>query len=222
MTADAFEQAAAVSALVKYGSDLAFWAELPDPHGQPDQWAGDYRENLDGLLRVALGRLQGEREQQQLRDFGEACRRLISLVDCKGQSWAVMDSSRAVSAGVQSLRDLRSQLDLAAAGVAVKTAAAAPAAPEPVAASALSGDHSTVNAKQLAAHAGCTDRKIRECLADCPAETVRSGAKIWRYGAVLAELRQWCEDNRQERLQAVVWPDLAKNLKSKAAGTKKK
>lgn len=134
MTADAFEQAAAVSALVKYGSDLAFWAELPDPHGQPDQWAGAYRENLEGLLRVALGRLQGEREQQQLRDFGEACRRLISLVDCKGQSWAVMDSSRAVSAGVQSLRDLRSQLDLVAAGVALKTAAAAPAAVEPAAA----------------------------------------------------------------------------------------
>jgi len=103
-----------------------------------------------------------------------------------------------------------------------QTAAAAPAAAEPVAASALSADHSPVNAKQLAAHAGCTDRKIRECLADCPAETVRSGAKIWRYGAVLAKLRQWCEDNRQERLRGVVWPDLAKNLKNKAAGTKKK
>jgi len=145
MTADAFEQAAAVSALVKYGSDLAFWAELPDPQGQPDQWAGAYRENLEGLLRVALGRLQGEREQQQLRDFAEACRRLVSLLDCKGQSWAVMDSSRAVAAGVQSLRDLRSQLDMVAAGVAVKTAAAGeaadaePAAPEPAEAAPAGG-----------------------------------------------------------------------------------
>lgn len=106
MTADAFEQAAAVSALANYGSDLAFWAELPDSHGQPDQWARAYREKLEGLLRVALRRLQGEREQRQLRDFGKVCRKLISLVDCKGQSWAVMDSSRAVLAGVQSLRDV--------------------------------------------------------------------------------------------------------------------
>jgi len=103
-----------------------------------------------------------------------------------------------------------------------QTAAAAPAAAEPVAAAALSADHSPVNAKQLAAHAGCTDRMIRRYLADCPAETDRSGAKIWRYGAVLAKLRQWCEDNHQERLQAVVWPDRATNLKNKAAGTKKK
>lgn len=220
MTADAFEQAAAVSALANYGSDLAFWAELPDSHGQPDQWARAYREKLEGLLRVALRRLQGEREQRQLRDFGKVCRKLISLVDCKGQSWAVMDSSRAVLAGVQSLRDVLAQLDLVAAGVAaVKTAAAAP---EPAVPAALGGDQSTVSAKQLAAHAGCTDRVIREYLADCPAKTVRSRAKIWRYGDVLAKLRQWCEDNRQERLQAVEWPDLAKNLKNKAAGTKKK
>ena len=220
MTADAIEQAAAVSALAKYGSDLAFWAELPDPNGVPEGWAATYRENLERLLRVALNRFEGERERLQLlRSFREDCRKLISLVDCQGQAWAVMDSSRAVSVGVQSLRDVLAQADLAAGVAAVKTAAAAP---EPAAPAALGDDQSQVNAKQLAAHAGCTDRQIREVLRDCPAETVRSGAKIWRYGDVLAKLRQWCEDNRQERLQAVEWPDLAKNLKNKAAGTKKK
>ena len=92
----------------------------------------------------------------------------------------------------------------AAAALEPAVAALASGSPEPAAAAALSADHSPVNAKQLAAHAGCTDRVIRRYLADCPAETDRSGAKIWRYGAVLAKLRQWCEDNHQERLQAVV------------------
>jgi hypothetical protein len=220
MRDDALEQAAAVSALAKYGSDLAFWAELPDPNGVPEGWAAAYRENLERLLRLALNRFKGERERLQLLlRFREDCRKLISLVDCRGQAWAVMDSSRAVSVGVQSLRDVLAQLDLVAAGVGgVKTAAAAP---EPAAPAALGGDQSRVNSGQLAAHANCSPRQVRDVLQDCPAEADSTGRRLWRYCDAVGPLRRWSENHRQDRLR-VDWPDLAKNLQKAKAGTKKK
>lgn len=106
---------------------------------------------------------------------------------------------------------------------ALRRAAASAAAVESasVIVAAAPGDQSQVSAKQLAAHAGCSDRQIREVLQDCPAEIDSTGRRLWRYADAVKVLRCWAESHRQVRLR-VVWPDLAKNLKNKAAGTKKK
>jgi hypothetical protein len=113
-----------------------------------------------------------------------------------------------------------------AAWLALKTAAAnraAAAAVElaSVTVAAAPGDQSQVNAKQLAAHAGCSDRQIRKLLQDCPAETDSTGRRLWRYCDAVGPLRRWSANPGQDRFR-VVWPDLAKNLQKTKAGTKKK
>lgn len=191
-----------------------------------DPWA------WDGWLAWGVVELPGTVGGESMQPLIELLQGIVALWDSRAETGPKRTrnelqnlSSRAwvtynrLQTMIRKIQEAAGESGAGAGVAAVKTAAAAP---EPAAPAALGGDQSTVSAKQLAAHAGCTDRVIREYLADCPAETVRSGAKIWRYGDVLAKLRQWCEDNRQERLQAVEWPDLAKNLKNKAAGTKKK
>lgn len=114
-----------------------------------------------------------------------------------------------------------------AAWIALKTAAANRAAAVAVESAAVAGaatalgDQSKVNGEQLAAHADCTDRQIRDVLGDCPAETDSTGRKLWRYCDAVGLLRRWSESHRVKRLR-VVWPDLARNLKKSKAGTKKK
>jgi hypothetical protein len=85
------------------------------------------------------------------------------------------------------------------------------------------GDQTQVNAKQLAGHAGVSDRVIRKQLESCQqARTDTDGEKWWRYCDVVGQLRNWCENHRQDRLKNLVWPDLAKQLKNTTPGSKKK
>ena len=85
------------------------------------------------------------------------------------------------------------------------------------------GDQTQVNAKQLAGHAGVSDRAIRKQLESCQqARTDTDGAKWWRYCDVVGQLRNWCSNHRRDRLKNLVWPDLAKQLKITTPGSKKK
>lgn len=109
---------------------------------------------------------------------------------------------------------------IALKAAAANRAAAVESAAVAGAATALS-DQSKVNAEQLAAHAGCSDRQIRKVLQDCPAEPDSTGRRLWRYCDAVGSLRRWSANHRQDRLR-VVWPDLAKNLQKTKARTKKK
>lgn len=85
------------------------------------------------------------------------------------------------------------------------------------------GDQTQVNAKQLAGHAGVSDRVIRKHLKSCQqARTDTDGEKWWRYCDVVGQLRNWGSNHRQDRLKNLVWPDLAKQLKNTTPGSKKK
>lgn len=73
-------------------------------------------------------------------------------------------------------------------------------------------DPGNVTAARLANHAGCTEKKIRDVLASCPATLDKSGRKSWRYCDALPILRDWCEKNTQKRFKATIWPDIAAHL----------
>ena len=98
---------------------------------------------------------------------------------------------------------------------------------EPVgAADAIGGgvypDSSTVTAKQLAFHAGVTDREIRKQLKDSPYKTDNCGRKLFDYASALPVLRNWCEGTRTIALNSIKWPTLAQNLNTLRPERKKK
>jgi hypothetical protein len=83
-------------------------------------------------------------------------------------------------------------------------------------------DSSTVTAKQLAFHAGVTDREIRKQLKDSPYKTDNHGRKLFDYASALPVLRNWCEGTRTITLNSIQWPTLAENLKTLRPERKKK
>lgn len=204
----------------------------------------------DKRLQVRLAGWRKQFEDKRVEDFTAQTVQQLRLAVAENRTrlrkpWehlstgtlnAVIDFSRWLSAIVAAVAAERAALGLVpdllgddrersdAAWIALKAAAANRAAAgesASVKVAAAPGDQSQVNAKQLAAHAGCSDRQIREVLRDCPAETDSTGRRLWRYCDAVGPLRRWSENHRQDRLR-VVWPDLAKNLQKTKAGTKKK
>ena len=190
-----------------------------------DPWA------WDGWLAWGVVELPGTVGGESMQPLIELLQGIVALWDSRAETGPKRThnelqnlSSRAwvtynrLQTMIRKIQEAAGESGAGAGVAAVKTAAAAP---EPAAPAALGGDQSRVNSRQLAAHANCSPRQVRDVLQDCPAETDSTGRRLWRYCDAVGPLRRWSENHRQDRLR-VVWPDLAKNLQKTKAGTKKK
>jgi len=80
-----------------------------------------------------------------------------------------------------------------------------------------SSDQTEVDAEALAVHSGCSSKRIRDILGTCePSRKDDRGGRLWwRYGSIVATLRQWCAKTRTHELRLVQWPENAAELRQR-------